>query len=156
MYRRGAALWRFGDGVVNFHHGVNIAYVDETIAQCARHLPVDLGDHKTRRFCRRFGTAHLNAKRTETVFVGRGHLYEGKIQWQWAAAEEIGHFTQKNGRKIGVACLHGVAHIRADEERIVAKVPGIARIDIGRCAKVEQMHQFHVSQLSGAPHQGID
>ena len=69
--------------------------------------------------------------------------------------EQIRDFGQKDGGIIGPSALHGVAHVRPDEERIMAKDALIFGVNVGRVGEGQNMDDLHVTQFRGPPGQPV-
>ncbi len=151
-----AALRRQRNGVVHLDDAVQPADVDEAVAQGARHLPVDLGDDDARFLGRGFGGAHLDAEAAEAVLVWRRQRHQRGVQRQGAARpEEIGNLRQKHRREIGPTVVDRLAHVVADEQRVVAKGCLQLRSNVGRVGEGQDMHDLDVAQLVRAAGQAL-
>ena len=118
--------------------------MDKAVAVGARHLVVDLRDDVTRAL--RSGQSGVDAypKTAEAMRVGRRDFDERNIDRHRSAFEKFFDFAQINGRVIGAPVIDGIAHIAADEHRIVAKVPSHFRRNVGRAAHGHHVDDFYV------------
>ena len=91
--------------------------------------------------------------------VGRRALEQGHIDGHGAGPEQAFDLAQENGRVIGAALLHGLAHVGGDEQGVGAEVAFVLgqavigdphgghvdHLDVAQlgAAAGERTHQFH-------------
>lgn len=65
------------------------------------------------------------------MLVRRGDLDQGHVDWQDAAAEEVGDLTQKNRHVLGAPLRHRLAHVGPHEEAGRLEDPAALRRHVG-------------------------
>ena len=113
----------FKEGSVNRHDVMHLVDVHGSVAQCARHLFVDLGNHHPGDLCSGDGEAGFRAHGTEAVYVRRRDVDQGHIQGEMAVLEEQGEFGEHHRGEVGPPLVDRPAHIGADEHGIDAQMP---------------------------------
>jgi len=150
LLRRGDGHLHFGQEVVHFDYIVNLAHVDEAVAQGARHVRVDLGDDELGALGGGLGHADLGAIRAVAIAVGRRHLDERHINGQPPALEQAGNLRQEDGCEVRPPGVHCLADAGADEERVDAQVRGELWLDVVGFADDQHLDQHQIAEFQGA------
>lgn len=151
-----AAEGGFGEGGVGFDDVVDLANVDEAIAESARHVGVDFGDDEISGLGGRFGGADFDTEATETMLIGGGDGDERDIEGDNFVTEETGDFGEEDGGEIGAPFLDCLADVGADEKCIVAEGVAVVRGDVGGADEGEDVEEFDVFEVGGASDEAID
>jgi len=134
-----------------FDEPVDVAHRNEAVAMRARHLRVDLCDHRARRFHRRLDHIHAHAQRALAVLVRRAHLDQGHIDRQWAFRKQGGHFRQGTRRVIRRPALDRLTQRTRQEKRVGPQHLVVARVDPRCLAQPVDVHQFDILETVRLP-----
>jgi len=156
LHRRGVFGGKLEQRTVRFHHGRNLADVQEAIAEGARHLVVHFGDDVAGALGGGEAAIHAGAEAQESMFIRRAGLHEGGVERQLAGAEEVLNFAQEDGRVIGAAFLNGLADVAAEEQAVVAEMAFVFRASVGGVAECQHVDELDVVELVGAEHESVD
>ena len=135
---------------------INVVDVDEAVAVGARHLVVDLRDHVLRHSGGGQRGIDADAKAAEAVGIRRRDFDQRDIDRHLAAFEQPFDFAEIDGRVIGAAVVDGLAHVAADEHRVVAEVARHLRRHVGRAAHGHHVDDFYIENIGRAPDQRFD
>src|SRR5678815_5718183 len=106
--------------------------MDETIAVSSRHIVVELRDHVAGALGGCQGSVHANAETAKAVRIRWRNLYQGHVNRHRTALEKLLNFAQVDWSVISATIVDRLAHIRANEDCVMAEVGGHFRRDI-RC-----------------------
>ena len=126
---------------------VDVVGVDERVAERARHVLVDDGDHGAGAFDGRQRRIDRRTQRHVAVRVRRRHLNHRHVAGQRTAPVELLRLAQEDGDVIGVTGLRHFPHVAAHEERIELENALEFGRRIGRGAFGVQVVDMHVAEF---------
>ena len=129
-------------GVVAGDERVDVAHVDEAVAVRARHRRVDLGEHDVGGLERAPHHVDRDAEADIAGAVGGRDLDQRDVDLDPAAAEQRRDLGQEDRRVVGLPGAHRVAHVRADEQRVVPEAPGEAWVRVRRHAERQDVQDL--------------
>ncbi len=141
---------------VDLHDPGQLGDVDEGVAEGARHLPVDHGDHGPRVLDRGLGGVDADPVGTESVLVGRRDVDQSDIDRHLAARDQGRDVVQVDGHEIGPPLVDRGADVGAGEERPVAEVALHPGRHVGRRGESQDVHDLDILEFRSASHHGID
>jgi len=144
------------DRLLALDDDVDLGHVDERVAMGARHVRVDLRDHRLCDLGGRLGVVDRDAERTEAMLVGWGDVDQGHVGGQVALAEQLGDLAEEHGDVVAAPVLYRLPRAGADEERLVEERARHLRLRVLPLAHGDHMVDLDVLQLGSAGDERVD
>ena len=138
-----------------FDQEIDIADMDETVAQGDRHGRIDLGDDRPGGLHRFLGHVHGDSETHVPVLVRRGNLNQGGVDLQTPVIEQPGDVGNENGDILRPALpdrLPGspAGHEKSLDPEVVAQ-PGGGITGVANRQDMQNLHVIKVFRLLDQP-----
>ena len=135
---------------------VQIVHTEETVAEGARHLRVDLSDDEAGVLGRALDDVYRDAQAAHPALVGRRHLDQRRIQRQFTGGEQAGNIGEKDRCIVAESFLDNPPYVFGNEETVDAETVRQVALRVRRLAECEQMHDLRVGQFMTPRHESAD
>src|ERR1035441_8769352 len=120
-----------------------------------RDLLVDLHNHVTGALRRRERNVDARPQAHVPVGVGRSALQQAHVDLDGPRGKQLLDFAQEDRRVIGAPLLHRLAHVAADEQRVVPEVAFVLRKTVVGHPRSLHVDHLHILQFGAAPRQRL-
>ena len=135
---------------------IDVADVDEAVAEGPRHRAVELDDDRPRGADRGVHRLDGRAERAESVRIGRGGIHEDGVERQPPAIEQARHVRQEDRDVVGPTVVDGLPRVRPDEQGTVAKMRRHLGGQVRSRPLAMQVDDAHVGQVRSPCDQRIE
>ena len=129
--------------------------MDECVAMRARHPLVHLSDDGLCAARGIEGAVDGGSQAHESVRIRWRNLHQHNVQRESAGFKQAFNLAEEDGRIVGAACGDRIAHIGAEKQSSVAKVPFELRLCVVCGAQRHHVNDLDVAHLGSSRHQRV-
>ncbi len=127
---------------------VDLAHVDERIAECPRRRGIDLGNDQRRALDCRPRRVHHYAEARVAALVGRGDLHECDVHAHRAALDQRGNRRERCRDEVDTALGERLVRQRAGEERLETEAAFLERLKREHFAQAHDVDQLQIAEVA--------